>query len=533
MDNEGSYMGIEPDVNPGSYMAVDPHEKQFSASGSAGGRKKQPKKKASNPGSYMAVDPGKFAGDGNPGSYFEMTPDGDDGDSYMAVDPFTGQMVKKKRAPRHRETDVEFAAAKKAAAKAAANPGSYMAVDPGSEGNPGSYMAVDPAELDENSFVAVDPHSGRTGIKRRDPRTGEISWDFAAVGGQDKGNPGSYMAMEPDFELDEDMDMTQFLAKAAQQAKGDGNFQGMNDEWIEQQHDKLSKQPWYKGDIGRKDALTVLKGKQDGAFLVRASQSQPGTYACSLVDKGKVDHMLLLPSYAGAEAEAPGATYYRFGTKTKRLFNTVPKLIAYYIGHELDGTKLKLQGEVHAESQAGGFLASTAEEDNEGAYMEMQPDAVVEGDVQQFAQKASKASERDNEFKGDNIAWLEQQHAMLRSQPWFRQDMARKVANAALFRKADGAFVVRPSTSKVGHYAISFVKAGQVDHMLCLPSYAGNDPSVPGATRYRFGTKTTALFNTIPKLIAYYIGHKIPRVGIKLKGKVVRETQEGGFTSDI
>jgi hypothetical protein len=407
-----------------------------------------------------------------------------------------------------------------------------MAVDPGG-GNPGSYMAVDPADLDENSFVAVDPQSGRTGVKRRDPRTGEISWDFSAVSGQDKGNPGSYMAMEPDFELDEDMDMTQFLAKAAQQAKGDGNFQGMNDEWIEQQHGKLSKQPWYKGDIGRKDALTVLKGKQDGAFLVRASQSQPGTYACSVVDKGKVDHMLLLPSYAGPDAEAPGSTYYRFGTKTKRMFNTIPKLIAYYIGHELDGTKLQLKGEVLAENQAGGFLASTPEEDNAGSYMAMEPDAVVEGDVQQFAQKASKAAERDHEFKGDNVAWLEQQHAMMDAQPWFRTDMVRKVANATLFRKADGTFVVRPSTSKVGHYAISFVKAGQVDHMLCLPSYAGNDPSVPGATRYRFGTKTTALFNTIPKLIAYYIGHNIPRVGIKLRGQVVNETQEGGFTSDI
>ena len=45
--------------------------------------------------------------------------------------------------------------------------------------------------------------------------------------------------------------------------------------------------------------------------------------------------------------------------------------------------------------------------------------------------------------------------------------------------------VILPVTPlKVGHYAISFVKAGQVDHMLCLPSYAGNDPSVPGATRY-------------------------------------------------
>merc|ERR1719272_2367361 len=279
--NPGAYMAVDPAGNPGSYMAVDPHAKQFVGGGSAGGRKKQPKKKGSNPGSYMAVDPDKFQGDGNPGSYFEMAPDGDDGNSYMAVDPFTGQMVKKKRAPRSRETDIEFAAGKKAAAKAAANPGSYMAVDPGG-GNPGSYMAVDPADLDENSFVAVDPSSGRTGVKRRDPRTGEISWDFSAVGGQDKGNPDSYVAMEPDFELDEDMDMTQFLAKAAQQAKGDGNFQGMNDAWIEQQHGKLSKQPWYKGDIGRKDALTVLKGKQDGAFLVRASQSQPGTYACSV-----------------------------------------------------------------------------------------------------------------------------------------------------------------------------------------------------------------------------------------------------------
>jgi hypothetical protein len=85
MENEGSYLGVDPAGNPGSYMAVDPHAKQFVGGGSAGGRKKQPKKKASNPGSYMAVDPEKFQGDGNPGSYFEMAPDGDDGDSRRHV----------------------------------------------------------------------------------------------------------------------------------------------------------------------------------------------------------------------------------------------------------------------------------------------------------------------------------------------------------------------------------------------------------------------------------------------------------------
>ena len=64
--------------------------------------------------------------------------------SYMAVDPHTKEVVVKKRDPRKKESDVEFAAKKKAAkeklmpqfkAQLAANPGSYMAFEPDEDEN--------------------------------------------------------------------------------------------------------------------------------------------------------------------------------------------------------------------------------------------------------------------------------------------------------------------------------------------------------------------------------------------------------------
>lgn len=66
------------------------------------------------------------------------------------------------------------------------------------------------------------------------------------------------------------------------------------------------------------------------------------------------------------------------------------------------------------------------------------------------------------------------------------------------------------------------------DHMLILPSYAGNDSGAPGNTRYRLGTYSRLLFNTVPKLVAYYIGHPYINTS-RLKGEVVPEEQEGGY----
>lgn len=40
---------------------------------------------------------------------------------------------------------------------------------------------------------------------------------------------------------------------------------------------------WYVGDIKRSHAEELLRGKCDGTFLIRDSQTQKGSYACSVV----------------------------------------------------------------------------------------------------------------------------------------------------------------------------------------------------------------------------------------------------------
>lgn len=45
-------------------------------------------------------------------------------------------------------------------------------------------------------------------------------------------------------------------------------------------HDECT---WYVGDIKRTQAEEMLRGKCDGTFLIRESQSQKGSYACSVV----------------------------------------------------------------------------------------------------------------------------------------------------------------------------------------------------------------------------------------------------------
>jgi len=84
--------------------------------------------------------------------------------------------------------------------------------------------------------------------------------------------------------------------------------------------------------MNREQSVQELGDKPGGSFLVRVS-SQPGRYAISVVQRGgNIEHMLILPSYAGPQSAAPGKTQYRIGTYSKLVFNTVPKLVAYYIG---------------------------------------------------------------------------------------------------------------------------------------------------------------------------------------------------------
>lgn len=45
----------------------------------------------------------------------------------------------------------------------------------------------------------------------------------------------------------------------------------------------LEDSSWYVGAMRRKDAEELLKGRRDGTFLIRDSQTQRGSFACSVV----------------------------------------------------------------------------------------------------------------------------------------------------------------------------------------------------------------------------------------------------------
>ncbi|XP_068599584.1 phosphatidylinositol 3-kinase regulatory subunit gamma-like [Brachionichthys hirsutus] len=50
---------------------------------------------------------------------------------------------------------------------------------------------------------------------------------------------------------------------------------------------------WYVGGMRRKEAEELLKGRRDGTFLIRDSQTQRGSFACSVVVDGDVKHCVI------------------------------------------------------------------------------------------------------------------------------------------------------------------------------------------------------------------------------------------------
>ncbi|KAM7409647.1 hypothetical protein PAMA_001236 [Pampus argenteus] len=56
---------------------------------------------------------------------------------------------------------------------------------------------------------------------------------------------------------------------------------------------------WYVGGMRRKEAEDLLKGRQDGTFLIRDSQSQRGSFACSVVVDGDVKHCVIYRTSTG------------------------------------------------------------------------------------------------------------------------------------------------------------------------------------------------------------------------------------------
>ncbi|XP_065811828.1 phosphatidylinositol 3-kinase regulatory subunit gamma-like isoform X2 [Labrus bergylta] len=58
-------------------------------------------------------------------------------------------------------------------------------------------------------------------------------------------------------------------------------------------------QSWYVGGMRRKEAEELLRGRRDGTFLIRDSQTQRGCFACSVVVEGDVKHCVIYRTSTG------------------------------------------------------------------------------------------------------------------------------------------------------------------------------------------------------------------------------------------
>lgn len=76
---------------------------------------------------------------------------------------------------------------------------------------------------------------------------------------------------------------------------------------------------WYVGDMRRKEAEELLKGRRDGTFLIRESQTQRGSFACSVVVDGDVKHCVIYRT----------ATGYGFA-EPYNLYSSLRELVHHY-----------------------------------------------------------------------------------------------------------------------------------------------------------------------------------------------------------
>ncbi|NWT83405.1 SHC3 protein, partial [Lanius ludovicianus] len=88
--------------------------------------------------------------------------------------------------------------------------------------------------------------------------------------------------------------------------------------WTEAE--ELSTEPWYQGEMSRKEAEQLLK--KCGDFLVRKSTTNPGSYVLTGMHKGQAKHLLLVD---------PEGT-----VRTKdRVFDSISHLINYHLENNL------------------------------------------------------------------------------------------------------------------------------------------------------------------------------------------------------
>lgn len=89
-----------------------------------------------------------------------------------------------------------------------------------------------------------------------------------------------------------------------------GTKQSQINEWLGIQNDEEDpytladegnpeESSWYVGNMRRKEAEALLRGKRDGTFLIRDSQTQRGSFACSVVVDGDVKHCVIYRTSTG------------------------------------------------------------------------------------------------------------------------------------------------------------------------------------------------------------------------------------------
>lgn len=70
----------------------------------------------------------------------------------------------------------------------------------------------------------------------------------------------------------------------------------LDDDDDQAHHDECT---WYVGGIKRTQAEDLLRGKRDGTFLIRESQTQKGSLACSVVVDGEIKHCVVFKTATG------------------------------------------------------------------------------------------------------------------------------------------------------------------------------------------------------------------------------------------
>uniref|UniRef100_A0A3Q2WSG6 Phosphoinositide-3-kinase regulatory subunit 2 n=1 Tax=Haplochromis burtoni TaxID=8153 RepID=A0A3Q2WSG6_HAPBU len=89
----------------------------------------------------------------------------------------------------------------------------------------------------------------------------------------------------------------QYLVWLTQQ----GTRQSQINDWLGIRTDDTHQEErsWYVGAMRRKEAEELLRGKRDGTFLIRDSQTRRGSFACSVVVDGEVKHCVIYRTSTG------------------------------------------------------------------------------------------------------------------------------------------------------------------------------------------------------------------------------------------